>query len=310
MTPFRRLPFAELPELARREHPFLRMKAETVRVETAAFGKLGLHVRRWGSGPPLLLVHGLMTSSYSWRFVLDALGERFELIVPDLPGSGRSDAPAVRYGPDETGDVLAALVDALGIRGCRAIGNSMGGYLCVRLALRDGSVFGRLVDVHSPGVADLRVRALHAVLSVPGSHALLDALVRRDPERWVWRNVHYFDESLKCREETREYAAPLSTPAGRAAFGRILADTLAPAEMDRFVADLRARRDQSEAFPIPLMLLYADRDPMVPPTVGHVLQDAIPGAEMVWMRDASHFAHVDAPERFVDAVLPFLEPPG
>ena len=63
---------------------------------SAAFGRLRIHYKAYGSGPPLLLVHGLMTSSYSWRYLLDELGGRFRLVVPDLPGCGRSAKPVDR----------------------------------------------------------------------------------------------------------------------------------------------------------------------------------------------------------------------
>src|SRR5690606_18494790 len=157
---------------------------------------------------------------------------------------------------------------ALGIRGCAAIGNSMGGYLCMRLALRDPEALGPLVNLHSPGVPLLRLYALRTVLSAPGSHRLLRFLVHRDPERWVHRNVHYYDESLKSREETREYAEPLATDAGVAAFARILHETLDPAEMRAFVERLRLLSEAGQPFPVPLMLVYAAQDPMVPPSVG------------------------------------------
>jgi pimeloyl-ACP methyl ester carboxylesterase len=136
----------------------------------------------------------------------------------------------------------------------------------------------------------------------PGWGRVVSALVRRDPERWVHRNVHYYDETLKSREEHREYAAPLRDPAGLEAFLRQLVETLDAREMDRFADALRAR-----PFPIPLQLVYARRDPMVPPVVGERLAELVPDARIVWLEEASHFAHVDAADRFVEVVLPFLE---
>jgi pimeloyl-ACP methyl ester carboxylesterase len=261
------------------------------------------HVRVFGAGPPLLLVHGFMTSSYSWRYVLPTLGARFTLYMPDLPDAGRSDKPRGSYAPDAIADHLLALIDALGLRGTAAIGNSLGGYLTMRAALRDPAAISRLVNLHSPGIATTRMRALRVATRVtPGWGRVVSALVRRDPERWVHRNVHYYDETLKSREEHREYAAPLRDPAGLEAFLRQLVETLDAREMDRFADALRAR-----PFPIPLQLVYARRDPMVPPVVGERLAELVPDARIVWLEEASHFAHVDAADRFVEVVLPFLE---
>jgi pimeloyl-ACP methyl ester carboxylesterase len=161
------------------------------------------------------------------------------------------------------------------------------------------------VSVHCPGVPLVRLEALKLALRAPGAERLLDWLVRRDPERWVHKNVHYYDESLKSLEEAREYSMPLKTVEGRRAFARHLSDALDPAEMRVFNDELRRG-----PFPVPLMLLFVRQDPMVPPSVGRKLHELVPSAEMVWLEGASHFCHVDAPDKVLDAVLPFLGRPG
>jgi pimeloyl-ACP methyl ester carboxylesterase len=128
-VPFRPGRFEDLPERPRVAHPYFELRSEKVRVTTPALGTLEASVRVHGAGPPLLLVHGLMTSSYSWRYVVEPLGEHFTVYAPDLPGAGQSE-PAPSYAPQAIADWLAALQIALAIRGCRVIGNSMGGYLC------------------------------------------------------------------------------------------------------------------------------------------------------------------------------------
>jgi pimeloyl-ACP methyl ester carboxylesterase len=248
-----------------------------------------------------VLIHGLMTASYSFRYVLDALSRHHRLIIPDLPGSGASDHPDVYLGPDVLARAIIATLDAVGARGAPVIGNSMGGYICMRAAMIDPHAIGRLVNLHSPGVPTARMIALRWAMRVLPAWPLLDRMVRRDPERWVHRNVHYYDESLKSREEHREFAAPLKTREGRRAFYRHLRDALDAKEMSRFVRALRAT-----PFPIPLLLVYAQRDPVVPPIVGQRLRALVPAAQFIELADASHFAHVDAPERFVAAIEPFL----
>ncbi len=304
--PFRQLPFASLPETPRAPHGYAASRAVDATLDSRDFGKLRVHYRVHGQGPPLLLVHGLMTSSYSWRYVLEPLAAHFTVYAPDLPGAGRTAKPDAPYHPDALAGWIADFQRQVGIRGSATIGNSLGGYLCMRLALRDPGAMSRLVNLHSPGVPLARLHALHAVLSLPGSTALLAKLVAGDPERWVHRNVHYFDETLKSREETREYAAALRTREGLVAFARVLRETLAPSHMAAFTRELDARRERGERFPIPLQLVYVPRDPMVPPRVGERLRARIPDAEFVRLEAASHFAHVDNPTGFLAAALPFL----
>jgi pimeloyl-ACP methyl ester carboxylesterase len=303
LAPFEQMRFEALPEKPRIPHPFFDAPRERARVHTEHFGSIELAVRRFGRGEPLVLVHGLMTSSYSWRYLFDRLGDRYELIAPDLPGAGESDAPDVSYGPRELADLIAALLDVLGVRGAKVIGNSMGGYLSMWLALRHPDAMSRLVNLHSPGAVTARMTALELALGVPFTDAVLDRLVRRDPVRWAFKNVHYYDETLKSLEEAHEYAAPLKRKEGRRAFHRYLHETLSASAMKELAAELGKRA----RFPVPLLLTYARRDPMVPPAVGERLAEMIPSAKLVWLEEGSHFAHVDAPDTFLAAALPFLE---
>src|SRR5436305_3995861 len=99
---------------------------------------------------------------------------------------------------------------------------------------------------------------------MPGAAGLLRWMVRRSPERWAHRNVHYWDESLKSREEAREYGAPLATREGARAFVKHLTEVMAPGPIRAFQRELRARQARGQPFPIPLLLVCAERDPMVP----------------------------------------------
>lgn len=304
--PFVRTRYEDLPELPRAPHCYFSSSASTIEVESAHFGRVATHVRVCGSGPPLLLVHGLMTSSYSWRYVLDTLGAHYTVYAPDLPGSGATDKPAVSYGSQETALFIGDLMEALGIEGCPVVGNSMGGYLCMRLALARPTVMSRLINIHSPGFPELRLYALRAALKVPGVRAGLSWWVRQSPLRWAHKNVHYRDESLKSIEESKVYGAPLATREGASAFTAILGETLDPRAMSQFQKELARRVDAGQDFPVPLLLLWARRDPMVPPGFGPRFKERIPSAQLEWVEDASHFAHVDQPGPTAQSILRFL----
>jgi pimeloyl-ACP methyl ester carboxylesterase len=180
----------------------------------------------------------------------------------------------------------------------------MGGYLLMRLALLDPGAMRRLVNLHSPGLPTPRMHALSAAFAIlPRPASVLGRLVRWNPERWVHKNVHYYDETLKSREEHREYARGLLDDGGIEAFAGNLSETLDASEMARFERNLR----ELGKFPIPLQLVYAERDPMVPPSVGERLSTLLPDARFERLSAASHFAHVDAPEAFLRVAVPFLE---
>jgi pimeloyl-ACP methyl ester carboxylesterase len=123
-----------LPDEPRRPHPYFDAAARELDMTSAHFGRLRIHYREYGRGTePLLLIHGLMTSSYSWRYVLEPLGARFRLIAPDLPGAGRSDKPAARLDAAALAAWIGEFQAALGLSGCLAVGNSLGGFCaCAR----------------------------------------------------------------------------------------------------------------------------------------------------------------------------------
>lgn len=308
-APFHRLPFDALPERPRLPHRYYDASNEDVVIESEAFGAVRTRIVTYGreTAPPLLLVHGLMTSSYSWRYLLEPLASNYRIYVPDLPGCGRSQTrPDRRHSGLALASFLGDLQERLGIAGCDVIGNSLGGYLCMQRALQEPRSFRRLVVVHAPALPQARLRALHLALKVPVARWGLSRVVRRDPLRWAHHNVHYYDETLKSLEEAREYGEPLATKAGTESFIRYLADSLDPGELKRFVAELARRRDRGQSFPVPLMLVYAREDPMVAPEIGPKLHELVPEAEFHWLEASSHFAHVDTPAPLAELVTGFL----
>src|SRR5690349_15701208 len=109
--PFRRGAFRDLPPEPRLPHPFAHIEGRNLRVTTRELGETTAHVRVHGSGPPLFLVHGLMTSSYSWRYVYEPLGRHFTVYAPDLPGNGLSRAElSAPYHPDAFASWLGELM--------------------------------------------------------------------------------------------------------------------------------------------------------------------------------------------------------
>lgn len=302
--PFQQQRFSDVPEKPRKPHPYFSVPFRDVEMESRAMGRIRVHVRELGDGPPLLLIHGLMTTSYSWRYVIEPLAKQFRVIVPDLPGAGRSGMPIdASFHPDSFADWIAEFIETMGIRGARVVGNSMGGYLCMKAVLRHPGAIGKLINVHSPAFPELRLHALSTVLSIPGSTGLLRKLVNLSPLRWAHMNVHYFDETLKSLEEAREYSDPLTTENGLICFRKFLAETMAPGPMGGFVETLRKR---NAPFPVPLMLLYSRTDPLVRPENGEKLAQLIPGAELAWMENTSHFAHVDTPELVTGHIERFM----
>ncbi|MFD3706626.1 alpha/beta fold hydrolase [Nocardia sp. NPDC058658] len=305
--PFRQQAFSDLPEFPRRAHPYFTATAHDIDVDSAALGSVRTHYREYGVGAPLLLVHGLMTSGYSWRDVLDGLGARYRLVIPDLPGAGRSGIPAQGLSAPRLAAWIADFQSAIGIRGCPVVGNSLGGYLVMRQALADPGAFSKVVTIHAPAFPQVRLHALRAVLSVPRAGDILGWWIRRDTQRWAHQAVHYYDDAHKSREEMREYGDPLRTVAGTRAFADYLREVMSPHDFAEFIALLERQAAKGVDFPVPLQLIYSCQDPLVSPTVGARLAELIPNARLRWVDRSSHFVQVDSPGVVVSQVLEFLD---
>jgi pimeloyl-ACP methyl ester carboxylesterase len=302
LRPFQRLRYVDVPKQPRVPHAYHRAEARDVHVPSSVFGNVRVHVRVMGSGPPLLLVHGLMTSSYSFRYVLEPLAKHFRVYAVDLPGSGRSDKPlTAQFTARNFGVFLAELQRELGIRGCAVMGNSLGGYIAMHLALHDPAAVSRLVVNHAPGIPESRFTALKVLLSSGLVRGAFRRLVQRDVRQWIFRNVRYQDETLKSMEELDEFGAPLVTDDGMGCFIKMLRETMDPLGFEEFVRELGR-----EVFPVPMLLVYARQDPMIPARVGKEIHRLARGSKLEWLEGSSHYSHVDNPQKMVDTVVRFL----
>ena len=93
------------------------------------------HYLKGGEGPVLLMIHGFGADTGCWLPLASRLGQRFSLVIPDLPGFGESEPPdELEFNIEAQARRLMAFLDELGIHECLVAGNSMGGYLATQLA--------------------------------------------------------------------------------------------------------------------------------------------------------------------------------
>ncbi len=102
-----------------------------------------------GSGPAVVMIHGLGSSGADWAFQVPALEQRFTLILPDLPGCGHSPRPAARYEIKDLARTVWALLDGLGIAAPNLVGFSLGGAVALEMTLQRPAAVPRLVLINS-----------------------------------------------------------------------------------------------------------------------------------------------------------------
>ena len=261
--------------------------------------------RMAGDGPAIVLVHGLAGSSTTWHEVMPALADRYTVLAPDLLGHGESAKPRGDYSLGAYASGLRDLMVALGIERATFVGHSLGGGVALQLAYMFPERCERLVLVASGGLGKEVAPFLRAV-SLPGSelvmpillssqvHAVLDAV-----SSWVARRGVRLGPT--AREVWRSYAG-LSETRGRLAFIHTVRSVIDP-----WGQRVSARDRLYLASEVPTLILWGDRDRVIPVEHAHAAHELIPGSTLVVVPGVGHFLPTDAPDAFVEAGEAFLQ---
>jgi pimeloyl-ACP methyl ester carboxylesterase len=272
--------------------------------ETALHGHR-IAYRSAGSGPAIVLVHGITSTSATWERVMPYLATRFTVIAPDLLGHGQSAKPRGDYSLGAYASGVRDLMVSLGHERATFVGHSLGGGVVMQLAYQFPERCERLVLVDSGGLGRevnflLRAATLplsEVVLPVLASTRLLDA----------GRGVGWLFDRLGLRAGTdmAELAkghASLSDAESRAAFVHTLRTIVDPGGQ-RVNASDRLYLAQN----VPFMIVWGERDPIIPVQHSRAAHELVPTSRLEVFEDAGHFPHVDDPQRFLDVLLDFVD---
>ncbi|WP_340374675.1 alpha/beta fold hydrolase [Streptomyces sp. SS7] len=259
--------------------------------------------RRAGQGPALVLVHGIGDSSATWAELIPALARTHTVVAPDLLGHGASDKPRADYSVAAYANGLRDLLTTLGIESATLVGHSLGGGVAMQFAYQFPERTERLVLVSAGGVGREVTPALRLV-SLPGAPLALSAL------RLPGMRLHV---GLAAR-----LLQLLDTDLGQDAPDLLhLVDALPDTtSRDAFVRTLRAVVDWRGQVVtmldrcyltagMPTLLLWGDRDSVVPVRHAHRAHEAMPGSRLEIFEGAGHFPFHTDPARFLALVEEF-----
>jgi pimeloyl-ACP methyl ester carboxylesterase len=261
--------------------------------------------RSGGSGPVVVLVHGITSTSATWANVLPYLAERYTVIAPDLLGHGDSAKPRGDYSLGAYASGIRDLLIALGHERATFVGHSLGGGVAMQLAYQFPEHCERLVLVSSGGLGR-GITPLLRLASLPGSELVLPFMVDgrilgmgRTMGRLLGRvglRVH-----TDLGEVLRGHAS-LADSDTRAAFLHTLRTIVDP---------LGQRVDASDrlylAQAIPFLLVWGERDSIIPVEHAHSAHQLVPGSRLEIFPNAGHFPHLDDPLRFVKVLIDFID---
>ena len=260
-----------------------------------------------GSGPALLLIHGVGDNSTTWNAVHSKLAQRFTVIAPDLLGHGESDKPRADYSLASFANGMRDLLAVLGIDRVTLVGHSLGGGIAAQFAYQYPHMVERLVLVSCGGVTKdvtpaLRLAAMPmgaeslAVLQLPGAVPALK-FAGRAAKSLLGSTKHGRDLSSGM-----DLLARLADPKALSAFARTV----------RGVVDGRGQYvtmlDRAYLMPsIPKQIIWGEDDMVIPVSHARIAHEAMPGSQLEIFERSGHMPFQDHPDRFVSVVEQFLD---
>lgn len=251
------------------------------------------YVDTGGEGTPVLLVHGFPFNLTMWQPQIDALGDRWRLIVPDLKGAGQSDGPedASHYSMDSYAEELNGLLDEIGVDKVVFGGLSMGGYIAFAFLRKFPQRVAALI------LADTRAEA--------------------DPPEGVEKRTN---QQAQIRSEGTAGIVDALT-------GALLSPTTKESRPDvvqslraimdnpvrSFLGELEAMKGRPDStneltgISVPTLIIVGEDDAVTPPDAARKLHEHIGGSKLVVLPEAGHVSNLEVPDAFNGAVAEFLQ---
>jgi pimeloyl-ACP methyl ester carboxylesterase len=264
-----------------------------------------LHYRIGGQGPLLVLVHGITNSSATWQPVLATLGQRFTVIAPDLLGHGDSAKPRGDYSLGANASLLRDFMLALGHERATLVGHSLGGGIAMQMAYQFPERVERLVLVSSGGLGRQVTPLLRAV-ALPGAELVLP-LLASEPLVNAGTKIGGWIDRIGVR-----VGSDLAAMAAGFASLQDIEARRAFVHTARAVIDVGGQRVNATdklylAEAVPTLILWGDRDPIIPARHGIRAHELMPGSRLRIFAGAGHFPHHDDPVGFAAAITEFVD---
>jgi pimeloyl-ACP methyl ester carboxylesterase len=258
-----------------------------------------------GSGPPVVLIHGMVNSSRHWESVALRLADAYTVVAPDLIGHGDSATPRGDYSLGAHAASIRDLLASIGIDRATIVGHSLGGGVAMQFFYQFPQRTERLVLVSSGGLGH-EVSPLLRSAALPGASALLS----------LASHPRILSTLSQLGERARERGS------GKGVYLRAVARALAPLEDRgareaflqtlRSVIDIRGQRVSARdrlylLGPMPTMIVWGERDNTIPLSHGRSAHEAIPGSRFEVLPRAAHFPNLEDPEGLAAVLRDFLE---
>ncbi|HEX3740482.1 MAG TPA: alpha/beta fold hydrolase [Terriglobales bacterium] len=262
----------------------------------------GLQIRflHAGTGPALVLVHGLLGYSFNWRKVIPILAAGRRVIAPDMAGAGFSECrPDLDFSLLGSAKRLIAFLDAAGVTCCDLVGSSYGGSTTLMMAAMARSRVRSLILVAPANPWSQIGRKRVLLLQNPLVASLFPKLARGlSPVHSYWVRRMWGDPQKVSKETLEGYARPLRRP-GVFEHAVNIVRTWQP-DMREMQAAL------AEVAGIPSLLIWGSKDRVVDIQSAEPLAKELGGARVAVIEGAGHLPYEECPAEFSQVLQEFL----
>ena len=233
------------------------------------------HLRRGGRGEPLLFLHGANGAPVVLPF-MEKLAQRFDVLVPEHPGYGKSDEPEWLENIHDIAFFYLDFLKQLNLKNVTVVGSSMGGWIAMEMAVRDTARLKSLVLSSPAGIAAPGVRAADIFLMAP-EEMVRNLFVDQKLAEARLAQPEDIDVSLKNRHTT-----------ARLAWDPRLHDPYLPKWLHRI--------------DVPVRILWGRQDRILPVAFVDVYRKLLPKAEISILENCGHLPHAEKPDEFVEII--------
>ncbi len=252
------------------------------------------NVRVQGSGPAIVLIHGFGAAIDWWDEIAPQLATDHRVISIDLIGHGGTEAPASGYSIPRQAELVAAILDHLGVDRVTVVGHSMGGEVATALAEQNPARIERMILIDSPPVADTTFTPMTQLYLEPVVGEFLSRLQT--------------DQALR-RGLAQGFAPGFPVPDAFVADLKQLTYTAFRSAHDESIVYRKAKPPYERIAALqpvpPLLAIFGAQDAIVPPATGKLFAK-VPGAQVAMIEGAGHSPMVEAPEQTLALIRGFL----
>jgi len=256
------------------------------------------HYVEAGKGEPIVFLHGLPESWYSWHYQLESLQSDYRVIAIDLKGYGQSDKSDGNYHPENVADEILALLDKIGVERFNLVSHDWGSAIGDYIAGGHPDRIIRFVRMEAP-----------LLKADPKNHPQFTLFVDQDLAKRLLGDADRFVRGVYARRTVQPIPEEDLTRIVEE-FSREGVAEAVPRYFRDFFGSPSASEGRDKLFAamdFPVLLLQADRDPAQPLWYFDGGTDLFPNATLQLVKDSGHFSELEQPEAVSQAIRGFLQ---